>query len=101
MLYLLHILLLQVAKQLHAEEGVPYADMAVLFRAFNSMGGKAHTHLQVCTYVLQVQFGVRCICIEVLRFLSGHSTAWGARHTRTCRYIHTHMWVHILQVAKG
>jgi hypothetical protein len=40
--------LLQGAKQLHTEEGVPYGDMAVLFRAFNSMGGKAHTHLQVC-----------------------------------------------------
>jgi hypothetical protein len=38
---------LQEAKRLHKEESVPYGEMAVLFRAFNCNGGKAHSHLQV------------------------------------------------------
>lgn len=38
---------LQEAKVLHEDQGVPYKDMAVLFRAFNCNGAKAHAQLQV------------------------------------------------------
>lgn len=37
----------QEARRLHEQEGVPYREMAVLFRAFKLQGGRSHTKLQV------------------------------------------------------
>jgi hypothetical protein len=52
--------LLQEAKALQEQQGVPYSDMAVLFRAFNCNGAKAHTQLQVSTL---------CPCAQNLRHM--------------------------------
>lgn len=68
------------ARRRHEQEGVPYSEMAVLFRAFNSQGGKAHTH--TCSGALRVRVFRLCWCAT--------PASWTGWRSRRCW--HTSGW---------